>query len=270
LDFGEDLMAGLDCFNLMDVRYSAQLPRIVVITAISIALYSQVTASDAATVTIDENLTIDASSSFPDPGLHSDGLLVQIVDGQSGPSVVSIVDGGLIGGSVNVRGASELYMSGGRIDAHTLIADSSTLTLAGGSISCRAAHCAADDVAYVVHVKDNGTLNFQGGAIGTDVRLDDSAVANVFGHSFVVEGDLPAATGSPTGVRVQGIYGNGTPFDITFIRDVGSAQVFLHAVPETASNVLVLFIAFLATPYRVDRSRSLLTIRGSLDMAQFC
>jgi hypothetical protein len=251
LDFGEDLMPGLDCFNLMGVRYSAQLPRIVVITAISIAHYSQVTASDAATVTIDENLTIDASNSFPDTGSLAEVLLVDIIEGASGSPTVEVVEGGSIGGFAYVRDASHLIVSGGEIDGLTRVFDNATLTLSGGSIAPRAVWYQAADPSGVIRIEDSGTVNLRGGEFFGKISQADDSVVNIYGRNFIVNGELPNGTTTHSGVRVRGEYADGTHFDIPVGRDSTSAQVFLFTVPEPNCVCLVA----LATSVALKRRR---------------
>ena len=205
----------------------------------------------SATVILDQDTTIDAANSFPDPGFGADSLLVEIVDGPTGPTLVRLTDGGVIGGSVHVLDNSHLLMLGGRIEARTVVRGNATLTIAGGNIHCSAAQCATDDTAYVINVEEHGTINFHSGVIGTNLLLEDSAVANIFARSFVVDGELPSANANPTGVRIQGIYAGGESFDITIIRDIGTAQVFIHIVPEPSPWVLAMPLILAAACTRI-------------------
>lgn len=194
--------------------------------------------ASAAIVTIEQDITIDESNSYPDPGFGVESLLVEIIDGPTVPTRVHLADGGVIGGAVHVLGNSHLLITGGRVEARTVVSEYATLTIAGGSIQCTAAQCATDDTAYVLNVEENGTINIRGGEIGTNTLLEDSAVANIFARSFSVDGELPSASVNPSGVRIQGTYADGHPFDLTIIRDIATALVFIHTVPEPTNVTL--------------------------------
>mgnify|MGYP000679595916 CR=1 FL=1 len=72
-----------------------------------------------------------------------------------------------------------------------------------------------------------------------DIDQQDESVINIYGHSFVTQGEFPNASQNPSGVRVQGMYANGSPFDITILRRGFDAQVFLHTIPEPTTFSLL-------------------------------
>ena len=193
----------------------------------------------AATVALDQDTTIDASNSYPEPAPNADPLTLEIIDRLGGSPTVDLVAGGVIGGFVNVRGGSHLSMSDGQIQALTTILDHASFTLRGGSIEPLIAFYNAADPAGVLRVTDNGTINLQGGQFFGTLIQEGSSVVNIFGRSFIVDGEIPNGTTSPSGVRVQGIFGNGNPFDITIMREGLNAQVFLHTIPEPPSMIPV-------------------------------
>ncbi len=200
-------------------------------------------------LTVDEDMIIDAANSFPEPP-DPDSLLMNIVDGAGGPTTVEVREGGVIGGGVSLYGNSHVNMTGGGIEALVTLFDNSTFTLSGGTILPLIRGYDAVDVAGVLRVTEQATLNLRGGIfLGSTgshpfgiILQEDSSVINIYGHSFVTRGEFPKATVSPTGVRVQGVYRDGSPFNIEILRLGFDAQVFLHTIPEPAGLVQLLVL----------------------------
>jgi len=206
--------------------------------------------AEAATIKLDHDTTINASNSFPEPVDRDEWLIVDIVDGVAGATNVDLVDGGVVGGFVNVREKSILNMTRGQIQAHTRIVDDATLNLNGGTILGVAAFYPYVDAIGILSVEDRGTINLSGGQFAGELVQDDSSVINVFGRSFIVDGQPVSETGSTSGRRIQGIYADGNPINITISRDGTSSQVFLHTIPESRSIVFVATCAIFLSAYR--------------------
>jgi hypothetical protein len=194
----------------------------------------------AANVILDQDTTIDASNSYPEPPSGAEPLTLDIVDGVSGPASVEILDGGVIGGFVNVRGSSQLSMTGGQIQALTTIFDNATLTMAEGSIEPLIEFYDAADAAGVIRLKDNARMHIRGGHFFGSLLQEDASRVDIYGHSFLVNGDLPTSTEPLSGVNVSGVYADGNSFDIHITRMSENAQVFLHTVPESPSITAVI------------------------------
>jgi hypothetical protein len=194
-------------------------------------------------VTIDDDVTIDDSNSYLEPP-EPQVLSLEIVDGVDGATTVELVDSGVIGGFVEVRDTSHLVINGGQIQARTEVKDHATLTMRGGSIEPLIRLYAAVEAPILLDLQDSAVLNLHGAAPSLDyVDLHDSSVAHVYGHSFVVDGDLPTGTSPGSGVTVSGMYANNQPFSVFFSRDPGTAQVFLHSIPEPSILTLISVVA---------------------------
>jgi hypothetical protein len=141
-----------------------------------------------------------------------------------------------------VRSASQLIVSGGEIDALATVFDTGTLTLTNGSIAPRARWYDATYAEGVIRVLDSGTVNLRGGEFFGPILQEDTSVVNIYGHSFLVEGELPTASGAPSGVRIQGFYANGNPLDVSIFRDVMTSRDFLHVVPEPNTGLVCLYV----------------------------
>lgn len=223
-------------------------------TAIALLVCALASPAQAARITLNEDTVIDAANTFPEPPAP-DGLQVNIVDGAGGPTTVEVREGGVIGGAVNVYDSSRLNMTGGGIEALVTLFDNSTFTLSGGTILPLIRDYDAVDVAGVLRVTEQATLNLRGGSfLGSDglssgaILQQDSSVISIYCHSFVTQGEFPQATTIPRGVRVQGIYSDGSPFKIEIDRRSFDALVILHTIPEpmTAAQLLVIITISLA------------------------
>lgn len=217
----------------MPAQMSLGMYKSVWATAVSLALFlTLVSASSAATlVLIDQDTTIDASNSLPEPPLSSPHLFVELRAGSSGSPTVELKEGGVIGGSVNVGDESHLIVTGGQIESFTRVTDRGMLTLSGGRIAPLIRSHAADDIVGILDIADEGTLNLRGGDAFGIIFQHDSSVINIFGYGFDVEGEIPTSNDART-VRVTGFSPNGSPLAIEIGRRSANAQVFLHTVPE--------------------------------------
>ncbi|MDZ4658576.1 MAG: hypothetical protein SH868_13445 [Bythopirellula sp.] len=209
-------------------------------TALVLIVCALSSSTHAATIALtwDEDMVIYAANSFPEPPAP-DALLVNIVDGINGPTTVQLRDGGVIGGVVRVRQNSHLHMTGGGIEALVTLFGNFIFTLSGGTVLPLVRGYDNSDVSGVIRVTEQGTLNLRGGMFFGDIDQQDESVINIYGHSFVTQGEFPNASQNPSGVRVQGMYANGSPFDITILRRGFDAQVFLHTIPEPTTFSLL-------------------------------
>lgn len=197
-----------------------------------------------AQITIDQDTTIDASSSFPEPPPGDPELFVDISEGSAGPPTVQIKDGGVIGGFVTVGDESHLVMRGGEIQALTRVVDKGTLSLSGGRIAPLIRFYVATDVIGVLELEDTSILNIQGGDVFGTIIQHDASTINVFGYGFQVEGELPTSMENISAVRINGFYADGSPLSIDIARLSSDAKVFLHNVPEPSVCVVVSWAIF--------------------------
>jgi hypothetical protein len=105
----------------------------------------------------------------------------------------------------------------------------------------------------ILKVVDNSVLNLRGGTFfgavendGGAISQEDNSIINIYGHSFVVSGEIPIDNTPPMGVVVRGIYASAEPFSIRIGRRSSSAQVFLHVVPEPSALSIILSLGCIA------------------------
>jgi hypothetical protein len=159
------------------------------ITLALFALLTSVGTVAAGTVVIDADTTIDAGDSYPDDN-------VRVIDGLTPPTVVDIVDGGVIEG-LTVEGSSIINMSGGLVRSHfpyvgVSADDSSTVNLSAGLIDGSLA------------LYDLATLDMSGGTVHEELDAFGSGTLHISGGSM---GDFFVSGSSAISVT-GGILGN--------------------------------------------------------------
>ena len=138
-------------------------------------------------VVIDTDTIIDADNSFPNSG-------IEVIDGENGPTVVQVVEGGGVGLTTVVRGSSVLTISGGELlnvspggDA-IAARDNSTVNITGGRIGVST----DDGDWHAVHAYDSGTVNITGGEISGEgdgaIQVWERADGQHNGWSYVTMG----------------------------------------------------------------------------------
>jgi len=195
--------------------------------------------SSVAEVYISQDITLDASNSFP-----SD--TVGIYDGDDGPTTVFMLAGGFVD-RLNAYDRTTLYVSGGgTIGADMSALDDATLYLSGGIVAddLRAhdrsvIHITGGEVlSGSTHATDNSTINIHGGLL-SHLAVDGNAKINVFGREL--------AFTTPEEIHLVGILADGSPIDVP-IQRLDSGTISLNVVPEPSAIVLAAigFAAWLA------------------------
>jgi hypothetical protein len=200
--------------------------------------------SEAGIQIIDQDTTINAANSYPEPPDGADVLSVQIQNGTSSSPRVNLEPGGVIGGYVDLRGRSSLTMTGGQIQGQTTCHDESTLTIMEGSSLPLIHTYQNSDVTGILEVKDAATLNLYGGNIFGQIYQQGSSTINVFGYGLNVDGELPTSPDTISGVKITGYYPNGNPLSLDIVRLSANAKVVINTVPEPSVLALICMLIF--------------------------
>jgi hypothetical protein len=151
---------------------------------------------------------------------------ITVTDGPSSPTIVNIVVGAEIGGTVAVFGTSEVHFSGGTagVAAPGCIGDlesydSSLATLSGGNITCNLVG------------RGNGTILVSGGLIANGIHAEENSTIVIDGTGFNHPyGEIEDSIGF-----LSGVLRNGTPIENQFFRHPGASLVL---VPEPSTALL--------------------------------
>lgn len=170
--------------------------------------------------------TIDASTVIDSP--IAAGEAVKIIDGFAGPTVVDMIDGGVMGADVEVYGSSVFNHRGGVSHGAIEAFEMSTINLFGGRIG---------DGEHVV-VLHNGTLNVFGGEIVTGLEGGDNGEINILGGSDTYSVAL-------RGSSIARVYGTSLRFDETTrvvtgnFLDGSPVNVEVNCLDDSAQLLLV-------------------------------
>lgn len=177
----------------------------------------------ADTVTVTQDTIIDGANSYPNDS-------VAISNGSSGPTSAKMVSGGTVRGFI-VSGNSAFEITGGASTFLSGTKDSATLVMRGGEIGCTAMTCQVIDYDALLHISDNSSLQFFGGAINGVISLDDQSTAHFFGSGLSLT--------NPYGdILVQGTFNGVNQFFAFNNTPTTAARIFLHEVPEPAAWLL--------------------------------
>jgi hypothetical protein len=179
---------------------------------LSVVVLLACSAERSSAVIINSNTTIDSTNSFADQ-------MVTVVDGPGGPTVVTMVNGAVVGGrtipiAIEILGASSVIMNGGTVLSDdddfgaTVTRNSSMFTLNGGSAARVESH-------------DSSKVQINGGRIFTDswgILMRGASEATITGGEVIGENAtlvLDAAAMRVTGGTLTGetfvqLEGNGT------------------------------------------------------------
>jgi hypothetical protein len=200
----------------------------------------------AGSVTIDSDLMISPASSFPDDNL-------EIVRGAGDRTLVTIVDGGAIGGGgpvtghVDVRDDSLLKMQGGYIGDRIFLFDNASFHYEGGIID------SFGDAPYLVEAHQQSVLYIRLDQPFVPVVLEDQSVGNFYGRNLQYDGRT-----------ITGLTASGVLFSSSVDVTSASAQVVLHAIAEPQAAA-VWAIGFAMLPPWIKKAAN-----GRIRKNRFC
>jgi len=222
-------------------------------------------------VVIDHATTLDAANSYP-------RRRVEIVDGPSGATPISVVDGASIG-RLQVRGSSMVDYAGGRTN-DLEAGDSAVIKLTGGTIHDISARSQAtlsffDGTFAEVLADGQSVVSVHGGEFQSQFVAAGSCSVNIFGGTF--RGRLTAKDFAEIHVfgrdleiipgRLQGSLADGTSL-YALVDTLGHGQIVLHNIPEPSTlaglfgAVAVLLLARARKRRKVMRHGVEISLRG--------
>ena len=151
---------------------------------------------------------------------------VTVVDGPNSPTILNIVLGAEIGGTVAVFGISEVHFSGGiagvagtgcigDLEAY----DFSLATMSGGSITCNLVG------------RGDSTILLSGGTIASDIHAEENSTIVIDGTGF----NHPYGLVESQNDFLTGVLRDGTPIGNPIHRHPGASLVL---VPEPSTALL--------------------------------
>lgn len=207
--------------------------------ALVLLLSLHATSTDAETLIVDQDFTIDASNSFPDTSgpFEFDELVIR--EGVSGAPTVRLVDGGLIGITLILQDESRLNMMGGMTEYQFWVTDEATLTYTGGSIACSALACLAADTIGVLSASGMAELHLFKNDVGGVLTLRELSKAHLYGKGLQIISDSQLISGARQ-LLVDGDFqvdNSSAPMEIHIF---DSASIEIHEIPEPCGVVLSL------------------------------
>lgn len=197
------------------------------LSAVVFSLFLVFGAEAAVASPIQDNAVIDEASPLS-------GDRIEVENGLSGPTTVSIIEGGIAAGVI-ARQMSTIIVDGGSITLPSRLEDSTRMVVLGGSVACSDDSCLASDPAYLVRLTGASKLEVKGGFISAiKISLRDDSMAEFFGT------DLSIDQVSTSEYSVTGALADGTPLSATVsLAGDPSGRVVLTLIPEPQSSVLV-------------------------------
>jgi hypothetical protein len=192
---------------------------------------SSAATSFAAVVTIDENTTIDASSSIS-------GSSIEVINGPGGAAAVEILSGGVVQGFYG-RQDSHIILDGGHVTSLSSLSDHATYVQRNGRMGCDTFACLVSDYDAELIAEDSSTLHFYGGEFAGIVRLKDMSMAHFYGEN------LELKVFDPGFAYVEGSYADGSTVGVAFhFRPDIASQIVLHNVPEPGAIAGLVVLTF--------------------------
>ncbi|WP_425396215.1 hypothetical protein [Aeoliella sp.] len=174
---------------------------------------------------------------------------LEVENGISGPTNVSIVTGGVAAGVI-VRDTSVVVVDGRTISLPSRLEDQSRLIVLSGDVACSDDSCLASDPAHTVYLSDESALEVHGGFSEPPyIELRDDSTVSFHVH------DLSIQHFSTHEYAIAGTLRDGTNLDaLVRIDGLPSGRVSLHEIPEPASGWILAFMIVLAIICRWDFS----------------
>jgi hypothetical protein len=196
-------------------------------------------------VVINQDVTIDATNSYPEPTDNDSFLFVEVRDSSIGtPTHVQVNAGGVIGGMLDIYDHSSVTMNGGEFQDFTRVRDNSALTINSGSLLPKTRLMRVSDITGVLEIHDSATLNYFAGDVFGSIYQTGNSVINVYGYGFSVIGDLPFQPFQNGRVEITGFSTNGEPLNLSIRRRSSTAAVYVHLLPEPATLLLAACATF--------------------------